>query len=549
MHLHLLYSDDYLVAVDKPCGISTHAAQSDLYPSDLLSLLGEQIGSSYFGVHQRLDRDTSGVLLLVRRAEANAAVAVAFEQERVRKCYLAIVRGVPDVREGLIERAIAPEGNGRMKATSGFDRMSRSARTHYQVLDSAADRSLSLVELRPETGRTHQLRVHMRSLGHPIVGDAIYDPEHPAPRLMLHAWKLELPHPASGGPLALEASPPPIFGSLALAAPALALSDSLNAGGSFTDDVGEIAGMEALLQLAGERRAPLSLSRDTDIYRLLDGAADGLQGAVADRFGDRIHLCVGPEPDGRFRSRIAAALEEQFDLEVDLCGAEETTELVACENDLRYLVRTGIDHNPGVYPELRDTRGRVRRLSRSRRVLNLFAGTCGFGVAAVAGGAADVLNVEISRRMLEIGRENFRLNGFDPDGAFLAEDSFDLLERFARRGTTFDLVILDPPAWSVREGRRFEAARHFGELVTLAQRVVSRDGFLVACSPLARLERRELRRMVGSAIEEAGINSDIVGVYDPSRIDKPGGGTRTVLARGGALRGEPTRETSDVTEQ
>ena len=146
-------------------------------------------------------------------------------------------------------------------------------------------------------------------------------------------------------------------------------------------------------------------------------------------------------------------------------------EFVAHEEGLAYVIRPGDGLSTGLFPDMREGRARVRAWAAGRRVLNTFAYTCGFGVAATAGGATRVLNLDLSKSVLEWGQANYRANGFEPDPHdFVFGDVFDWLARLAKRGDRFDLVILDPPGFSRTKSRAFSAARDYGELAGLAAR-------------------------------------------------------------------------------
>ncbi|HEY1014955.1 MAG TPA: pseudouridine synthase, partial [Herpetosiphonaceae bacterium] len=135
MRLTLLHCDDDLAVIDKPAGLPTHAAQDDPAPTDAVRLLREQLGGDYLGVHQRLDRDTSGVLLFARRPEANAALAAAFEGRLAAKRYLAIVHGAPRAAEGRIDLALAPAAqSGQMRIAPPNDPRAQPAVTAYRTL-------------------------------------------------------------------------------------------------------------------------------------------------------------------------------------------------------------------------------------------------------------------------------------------------------------------------------------------------------------------------------------------------------------------------------
>ena len=235
MRLPILYQDSDLVVVDKPAGIPTHTPDpGDPYPGDALRIVQAQTGLPYLGMHQRLDADTSGVLLFAARREANRALAAAFEGRSVRKVYLALVHGAPPRTEGVIDAPIVREHGERYRTTTASDPRGLAARTRYRVVETYPvarilysfeshrqqpsqyesrttqyalrnptrdehSTTYTLLELIPETGRPHQIRVHLAHIGCPVVGDPLYGPaDRPAPRLYLHAYQLTLPHPATG---------------------------------------------------------------------------------------------------------------------------------------------------------------------------------------------------------------------------------------------------------------------------------------------------------------------------------------------------------------
>jgi 23S rRNA pseudouridine1911/1915/1917 synthase len=198
--LPVVFEDAYLVAVAKPAGLAVHGAPGDTAPSVAgwwLARLGE--AAKHFdverpGIVHRLDKETSGVLLLAKTPAAQAALSRAFELRSAHKTYVAVVDGRPAREQAVIEAPIDrdPRDRTRMAVTS----RGRAARTAYRVV--ATDGHRSVLEVHPETGRTHQIRVHLAAIGVPVAQDAVYGIARPGGRQLLHALLLEIPHPAGG---------------------------------------------------------------------------------------------------------------------------------------------------------------------------------------------------------------------------------------------------------------------------------------------------------------------------------------------------------------
>lgn len=210
-----VYEDDDVLVLDKPPGLATQGGPGIVRHVDgLVAALRDARGRRPLLVH-RLDRDTSGLLLLAKGPANAAKLAALFRSRDVHKTYWAVVVGKPVPPDGVIDAPLARIGGGAGALTVLADREDEDAahaRTEYRVLD-AAGRKLAWLELSPLTGRTHQLRVHCEALGTPILGDPKYGTERavlagfPA-KLHLHARALALPHPR-GGHLALAAPLPP----------------------------------------------------------------------------------------------------------------------------------------------------------------------------------------------------------------------------------------------------------------------------------------------------------------------------------------------------
>lgn len=223
--VRVLYEDVHLIAVDKPAGVHAQPSVGRVGGS-LVDLVSQRLGHAAGLVH-RLDRFTSGVTVFGKTPAATAGLAEHFRSGRARKTYLAIAGpGLPE--RGTVELPIAKDPSHPSRYRAGRHLQGRSAVTHFECL--YRDETLSVVRLFPQTGRTHQLRVHLAALGAPIVGDALYGGAaavagHSAPRFLLHALQLELPHPESGTPLVVRAPLPDDFRPLWTRA-GLSLEDS-----------------------------------------------------------------------------------------------------------------------------------------------------------------------------------------------------------------------------------------------------------------------------------------------------------------------------------
>jgi 23S rRNA pseudouridine1911/1915/1917 synthase len=212
----ILHVDPDLVAVDKPAGL---AAQATLTGTDALPRRVEAAVNGPVGLVHRLDRETSGVTVFGRGRRSTANLAESFREGRARKVYLAVCAGRPAAQTGRWTGRLArdPSGGGRFRV----DTRGVPAFTRYAVLDDTLEGGLCLVRLEPETGRTHQLRVHLAHAGAPIFGDRRYggpafltlsDGTRIEPdRFLLHAYRLTVPHPRSGEATTFEAPIPEDF--------------------------------------------------------------------------------------------------------------------------------------------------------------------------------------------------------------------------------------------------------------------------------------------------------------------------------------------------
>ncbi|MGI5869545.1 MAG: RluA family pseudouridine synthase [Kiritimatiellia bacterium] len=221
MPLDILFEDEAIIVLSKPPDLVVHPAAGHANGTLVNALLAhcpelKTVGDEQRpGIVHRLDQDTSGVMVVAKTDAAMTALGDAFRAGLVHKTYLAIVHGVPEPSEGRLETLMGRHPTKRHRMAVRYEE-GRRAVTTYAVAETFRTTSLLHVEI--ETGRTHQIRVHMHHIGCPIVGDATYgsrkrDAALPRPpsRQMLHAWRLAFPHPSSGREMKFEAPPPVDF--------------------------------------------------------------------------------------------------------------------------------------------------------------------------------------------------------------------------------------------------------------------------------------------------------------------------------------------------
>jgi len=215
--LAIIYEDADIVVVDKPAGMVVHPAHGHHSGTLVNALLGHCPdlagigGEQRPGIVHRLDKDTSGLLIVAKNDAAHHHLQSQFQARQVLKTYLALVEGVPSAAHGIIDAPIGrdPQHRQRMAIATTTSRGSREARTEYRAVEYFPNHTL--LEAEPVTGRTHQIRIHLAFIGHPIVGDRVYGfrKQHLAvPRQFLHAARIAFSLPGSGQPVAFTSPLP-----------------------------------------------------------------------------------------------------------------------------------------------------------------------------------------------------------------------------------------------------------------------------------------------------------------------------------------------------
>jgi 23S rRNA (cytosine1962-C5)-methyltransferase len=495
----LLFEDEHLLVVNKPPGLNTHAPNPYAGEGIYDWLKHREPRWASLAIIHRLDKETSGVLVFGKTAFANRELTKQFTQRTVRKSYLLLTEGpVPRV-EFLVRSSLARVGN---RYTSRPTDSGPVAETRFRYLQAETS-GLALVEARPLTGRTHQIRVHAAEKGFPILGDVLYG-GRPAPRVYLHAMELTLAHPVGQAAMTFKAEPTFAFDSRlmlreALLSPELTNCYRLAHGGSDRLPVGYL-----------DRLGEFVLASAVTPEALIQDAATFLE-QCRERYHWRgVYLKhLMREPTGRTTTSASpqAALGEP--------AAEEFTVL---ENGMRYSLSFSEGYSVGLFLDQRDNRRCLlmrhvaanfplfaQGAANPPSVLNTFAYTCAFSVCAAKSGA-HTTSLDLSRKYLTWGQRNFRLNGLNPDHhEFIYGDAFDWLYRLAKKNRLFEVVLLDPPTFSHSKGQGiFQAEKDYGRLIRAALPLLRPGGVLFASTNSLRFPPESFLETVRAAVAASG---------------------------------------------
>jgi len=486
------FEDEHLLVVAKPAGVNTH--RPDPHAQDgMYEWVQQQRPEASLSILHRLDKATSGLLVFGKSTVANQSLARQFETRSVAKRYELLV--TRDRHRADMLRGDAPIGPGTRGGSADRD-----ASTDFER--QQAGPRFERYEARPHTGRTHQVRVHAATLGMPIVGDGDHGGIDAA-RLFLHAAGLRFDHPTTG-PLDLAAERPASF-------------DRVLAGVDPTS-----APVAALA--AHEARTLLFDPADTDAYLWIDRYHDGFEHVRVERLGG-VALAINYDESAKPLPRAwidawrdTAGVEAVYEQRRPRGGTGEPARLVTGSHASRFAVTELGSHflidleasatSSGLFLDQRETRRRLRSTDLTgRTALNTFAHTGSLSVAAATGGA-ETLTLDLSKRYLDWARDNLRANDIDPaDHDFVYGDALDWLERFAKKGRTFDVVLLDPPSTSTTgkgPGRRWVAERDLHALVALGAAVVAPGGTLFVSTNLHRLRWPRFLDHISTGLATAG---------------------------------------------
>ncbi len=464
----------------KPSGIRSH--RSSPHEWGFVEWLEQKLQQKLY-LFQRLDMGTSGIMLIAKTDSAAKAWTEKLQNKSVHKTYLFITKtSQTKIRESVVKSSIQKE---RGVWTSKTD-LPANSETHFTQLSS--DGVHQLWQANPKTGKAHQIRLHAQSLGLSILGDADHGGS-PFFRLCLHALQLE--DPSSGANW--QAPAPPYF-----------------------HDLSQLPNEElcALLE-AHHQRVQLQLQNfiPRDTYRIAHQEDPLLR---IDRFGEQnwvydyrgnntCHLIKSlyqfvpgiPTWIREMKNRGSQPNESQL---TSLFAPQ--THWHAKENGLNFELRADQGMSPGLFLDQRENRQWVKLNSLGKRVLNLFSYTCGFSLCAAAGGANEVVSVDVSQSFLDWGRTNFALNALEPKNyEFWSADYLEFLKRTAKIGRQFDLIICDPPSFGRSKRGVFKIDQDIGTLVKLILPLLAHDGILLLSTNYEKWTQAQFESEVSKNLE------------------------------------------------
>lgn len=453
----------------KPAGVATHRPSYDHL--GFVEWLSQKNQEEYLVCH-RLDKETSGAIVFAKNKRAAKLLNELFFQRLIKKEYYFLSDKKSEKENWTVaeEKAKDTRGDGCPESKGRYE-----SYTEFQRL--CGENSLYLYKAKPLTGKTHQIRKHAVKSKIPILGDSEYGGRE-FPRLMLHS--LELSFKIDGDNISHKEEPSLLFKNLELC------------------EDKQLAGWVCEI----ERRQKLypQLYKGEQAIRLLHSETGDLRiDQVADRWvmgwwkseapskeeisKIRKLMAIFAQKKWVFHWRPGVGQKQQMEILLKSEALEEQ-DWTFLEGNIKYQASLDRGQNFGLFLDQRQRRQWVQAQSSHKKVLNLFAFTCGFSVNAAKGGASQVVSVDSFAKYLNWGKENFQLNQLDPESKpyeFRCMDSLEYLKYAAKKEMKFDIIICDPPSFSRNKKSKkvFRVERDFKALIAACSKVLTPTGTLL----------------------------------------------------------------------
>lgn len=454
------------IFIDKIAGLTTHSPEFGRRGA--VEIYEEELDRKLYVVH-RLDKATSGALLFATTPELAASVSLLFEQHKVGKKYLFLTDKKSALKEFTYESHISKEKNSFVSTKA----QEPNAQTTFKWLQSHGD--YELWEAIPHSGKPHQIRLHAEANGIAILGDSDHGGT-PYFRLCLHSLSLDFE--LHGQKIHFQTELP-VWAQ--------------EQGPTDTEDLMVAEALqrrERIFKFSELKDESLRLShRELDSYRI-------------DQFGDYLWVYWYHEADPTVQEllrfeKLAKKHQKKILIRKMLNrGEDPNAEILwkigntsprwtAKENGILYELRTDSGLSPGLFLDQRENRLWVQNHAEDRRVLNLFSYTSGFSVVSALAGAQEVCTVDVSQNFIDWSKQNFTLNGLDPEQEkyeFWVQDCLLFLKGTIRRKRKFGLIICDPPSFGRSKSGVFSISKSFDELLINCLYCLEKNGLLLFCT-------------------------------------------------------------------
>ena len=511
-----LYEDDEILAIEKPAGIDTGRLPSQSQPGIVEVIGALRGGDERLEPANRLSRYESGVLLLAKTPVLAKHIRTGLKTMRIAQQYVVVVLGkTPQARMTIDPQRGSSRGktDGRRRPAPrrpaprrGVPGATATLATILQSIKQGPKRSL--IKCTTHVSTTHALKAQLRSVKLRALGDVLRAAAtRPMTHQMtcLHLVQIGFHHPGKAKKITVRAKTPDVFEAV----------------------MHGRRDVTRFLRAGLVRRLPCLTRRESNAYRLLSGNVEDVPGVTVEVYDDVVVIEVSEARawtidtvrdaarwysdqlgvkavyvrqnlrggGGESAAHVAAA----FPVGQPIAGKETPAETIVTETGMRFVVRPWDAGSVGLYLDHRDNRRRIRSMSAGKDVLNLFAYTCGFSVAAARGGASSTVSVDLAGAALEWGKKNLELNGFAADQhEFESVDAATYFRRARKEGRDFDLIIMDPPSFSHgrKRGQDFSVARDLPELVREACGLLRKGGVMMVSTNLRKMSHAGLRKHI-----------------------------------------------------
>lgn len=470
------------LVLDKPAGVSTHTPDSGV-TDGFVEMASRILDRPLWAVH-RLDRDTSGCLLVTTSSQAVESWTAKLQKAKKKYTFVSSRGSQQGVWSfsGRIEKT----GNHRFGLVSGEP----NSTTTFAKLAQCDLGYLYAAEI--STGKTHQIRIHSQATSVPILGDVQYGGDD-FWRLMLHSKELEIDGHKVNSPL------PKTF-----------------------DATSQDRSDWHKFQISSDRRRFLMdfYKSETNAWRLIhnEWALKKPKKVQIEKLGEVLQVLNYKDSslEDEFLKRMAMSVgcKHWFvrkmmnrggpleDLSIQQTSPDLPLQWTVQESKMKFDLRYNQGLSSGLFLDQRDHRKKVLQTSQGLRVANFFSYTCGFSVAAALGGAHEVVSVDTSEKSLDWGKNNFRLNGLDPEKyEFFVADTLFFLKSCMKRARQFDLIILDPPTFSRSKLGQFSLKKDLGETVECALLSLGQGGRLLVTTNDEETSSNQLAEILEKSVQ------------------------------------------------